>query len=204
MNFLKRNIKKILICLLEILIGILLLINPESFTTGIVIALGVVLVLEGIFCIIGYFRTSPEQAALAGGMVKGLAMLVAGCFLILKPEWLVATFPVFTIIYGIAILLSGLYKVQWFIDSLRLKTGRWLFHLINALLQIVCAVIILANPFASTVALWMFIGISLIVAAIFDVVVLVVSSVSNSSDKTKSGKSGKSEKPENTIEITEQ
>lgn len=173
MDFLKRNMNVILVCLLEALIGILLLVNPEGFTTGIIIALGIVLLISGLMSVIGYFREDPVEASLRAGLVKGLAMLLVGGFFVLRPQWLVSTFPVFTIVYGIIILLGGLYKVQWCADAIRMKTGKWFFHALNALISLICAFVILANPFASTIALWMFIGISLIVEAIFDVIVMI-------------------------------
>ena len=41
MKFLKRNANVILICLFEVLIGILLLVDPIGFTSAIIIAFGV-------------------------------------------------------------------------------------------------------------------------------------------------------------------
>lgn len=170
MKFLKRNFNVILVCLLEVIVGILLLVNPMGFTSVIIVVFGVLLLLEGLCSVIGYFRTPPVEASLRGGLMKGLAMLLAGGFLVLKPKWLIQTIPVLTILYGIAILLGGLYKVQWFADALRMKTGRWFVHALNAVVSLICAFVILANPFASTVVLWMFIGISLIVEAVLDVI----------------------------------
>ena len=44
----------------EILIGILLLINPVGFTSSIIVAFGIVLTIMGIGQIIKYFRTDAE------------------------------------------------------------------------------------------------------------------------------------------------
>ncbi len=170
MNFLKRNLNVILVALFEALIGVLLLVDPVSFTSAIIMVLGVALLIGGVISVIEYFRSEPMEASLRATLAKGLAMLLAGGFLLLRPSWLISTFPVLTILYGLIILLSGLYKVQWFADALRMKTGRWIVHAITAVVSIVCAVVILANPFASTYALWMFIGISLIVEAVLDLI----------------------------------
>lgn len=175
MKFLKRNANVILICLLEALIGVLLVVDPIGFTSGIIIAFGIALSVAGLICTIGYFRTDAVEAALRGTLVKGLALLLAGAFCILKPEWFIVTFPLLTILYGVIILLVGLRKVQWAIDTLRLKIGRWYLPAISAVVSITCAFVILSNPFASTLALWMFTGISLIVESVLDVVVLFFS-----------------------------
>ena len=49
--------------LVEFIIGILLLLNPVGFTSGIIATFGVVLMIMGISSIIKYFRTEPEEAA---------------------------------------------------------------------------------------------------------------------------------------------
>lgn len=174
MRFLKRNSNVILVSLLEAVIGILLLVDPVRFTTAIIFVFGIVLLVGGVLSVIRYFRADPVSASVSGDMVKGLVMLLAGAFLAIRPSWLITTFPVLMILYGIVILVGGLYKAQWFIDALRLKAGKWLFHLINAAVSIVCGFVILANPFASTVVMWMFIGISLVVEAALDVVALII------------------------------
>lgn len=179
MKFLKRNLSVIIVCVLEILIGVLLLVNPKSFTAGIIMAVGIALVVRGIFCVIDYFRDNPVSASLTGSLVKGLAFLIGGIVLITCTRRITrvlnSAFGILAVIYGVVILLAGLYKLQWFADSLRLKSGhgRWIFHLINALLSIIFAVVILLNPFSAVDVMWMFIGISLIVSAVCDLCVLV-------------------------------
>lgn len=163
----------ILLCLFEVIVGILLLIEPVSFTTGIIVAAGVVLAIAGIVSIIRYFRTEPQEAALSRSLANGLICVVAGVFCALKSHWFVATFPVLTIVYGVAILLAGLQKVQLTIDLLRFKRRKWFLAAISAVLSIVCSIVILSSPFASTAALWMFTGISLIVEAVVDLVSMI-------------------------------
>ena len=60
---LKRNLGSVAMSLAEIVVGILLLVNPVGFTSGIIIAFGIVLMLMGISTTIKYFRTEPEEAA---------------------------------------------------------------------------------------------------------------------------------------------
>ena len=173
MKFLKHNANVILLCLFEALIGVLLVVDPIGFTSGIIIAFGIGLLFAGLICVIGYFRSDPIEAALKGELVKGLSMLLAGGFCVLQPTWFIATFPLLTILYGVVILIAGLCKVQWTIDALRLKTGRWFLPAISAAVSIICGFLVLSNPFETTLILWMFTGISLIVEAALDVVVLL-------------------------------
>jgi len=156
--------------LVEVIIGILLLVNPIGFTSGIIIAFGIVLMIMGISKTVKYFRAEPEEAAVSQILVKGLLTLLAGAFCAFNSHWFVATFPVLTLVYGVVILITGITKVQWTIDIIRMKRSKWFWAAISAAISIVCGVVIITSPFSTTAILWMFIGISLIVEAIFDVI----------------------------------
>ena len=167
---LKRNLSSMAMSLVELIIGILLLVNPIGFTSGIIIAFGIVLMIMGISTTIKYFRTEPEEAAVSQILVKGLLMLLAGAFCAFNSHWFIATFPVLTLVYGVVILITGITKVQWTIDIIRMKRSKWFWAAISAAISIVCGVVIITSPFSTTAVLWMFIGISLIVEAVFDMI----------------------------------
>ena len=167
---LKRNLSSMAMSIAEVIIGILLLVNPIGFTSGIIIAFGVVLMIMGIHKTVKYFRTEPEEAAVSQILVKGLLMLLAGAFCAFNSHWFIATFPVLTLVYGVVILITGITKVQWTIDIIRMKRSKWFWAAISAAISIVCGVVIITSPFSTTAVLWMFIGISLIVEAVFDMI----------------------------------
>ncbi len=173
MKYMKQHTGSVIVCLFEILVGILLLVNPVGFTAGIITAGGILLIVVGIASIISYARLDPVAGAASQSLVKGLVALCAGLFCAFKAEWFIITFPVLTLVYGVVILISGLAKVQWTVDILRLKMGKWFLPAISAALSIICAFIIFANPLATTVWLWVFTGVALIVEAIFDIVSMV-------------------------------
>lgn len=172
MSVIKLNIKEIIFCIAELVIGILLLINPVSFTSSIIILLGVSMVAIGILFVYKYFRMSPEQAKKGNMLTWAILLVMVGTFCIVRTDWFVVTFPVLTVLYGILMLVAGVSKVQTMVDMLRLKNNKWFWAGINALVSIVCAVIILWSPFASTALLWIFAGISMIVEAVLDIVTL--------------------------------
>lgn len=167
---LKRSLGGLAMSLAELIIGILLLINPVGFTSGIIVTLGVVMLFWGVGSVIKYFCTKPEKAAADRSLEKGLTTLLAGAFCTFRSHWFLATFPVLTWIYGVVILLIGMKKLQWMADSIRLKRSRWFLAGISAAASILCGIVIITSPFRTTALLWMFIGISLIVEAIFDMV----------------------------------
>ena len=167
---LKRNLSNMAMSLVEVIVGILLLVNPVGLTSGIIVAFGAVMMIAGLFSIIKYFRAEPEEAARSQLLAKGLLMLLAGAFCAFHSHWFIATFPVLTLVYGVVILITGITKIQWTVDILRMKRSKWFWMAISAAISIVCGVVIITSPFSTTAVLWMFIGISLIVEAAFDMI----------------------------------
>ncbi|MGN1307865.1 MAG: HdeD family acid-resistance protein [Faecousia sp.] len=173
MGKIKENFGGIITCIAEALVGILLLVNPVRFTQGIIIALGAIFFVSGIINVIRYFRTEAAQAVLGQQLVKGMLGIICGVFCILNSEWFVATFPVLTILYGIANLIVGLFKVEFTVDAIRCKS-RWGWAAFSAVVTLLFAVIILLNPFRSTIVLWTFTAVTLILEAVFDLIVLII------------------------------
>lgn len=168
------SLKNLIICLVEIIVGILLLLKPVGFTNAIIIAFGFILLLFGISSIVRYFKTEAAEAAVGQYLVKGLSALLSGSFCIFRSGWFLATFPILTIMYGIVMLAGGLWKIQLAADLIRLKKDRWYIAAVSAAVSIICAAVVLGNPFTSTAALWMFTGITLIVEAVIDLVAMIV------------------------------
>ncbi len=174
MKTLKQNGNAIIMCIIEVVVGILLLVNPVGFTAGIIIAAGIALMIDGLLNVIRYFRSSPMEAAAGQLLMRGLIALLAGAFCAFNPEWFIVTFPMIAILYGVAVLIGGLSKVQITMDMLRAKNSKWWWGAISAAISIICAFVMINNPFSSTVALWWFTGISLIVEAVFDMITLIM------------------------------
>lgn len=172
MSIIKMNIKEIIFCVAELVIGILLLINPVSFTSGILVILGVCILATGIMFGYKYFRMDAEQAKKGNMLTFAILLAMIGVFCILRTDWFIATFPILTVLYGILMLVSGVSKIQTMVDMLRLQNNKWFWAGINAAVSIVCAVLILWSPFTSTTLLWIFAGVSLIVEAVLDIITI--------------------------------
>lgn len=173
MNNLNRYAGTLLSCISELLIGILLLINPLGFTSVIIIVLGIVLTILGIISVVTYFRTEPKEASRKNGLANGLLLILLGLFCIFKAEWFIVTFPVLTIFYGILTLISGISKIQWTVDMLRTKQEDWFVTVISTFLTLMFAILILCNPFASTAIHWKFIAVTQIIEAAVDLIIYV-------------------------------
>lgn len=172
----------VVLSLCEIIVGILLLIDPVGFTTGIITCIGLVVAVLGVISIIGYFRSAPGEAALSQSLTRGLLEVIFGLFCVFKSEWFLATFPVLAVLYGVGTLVIGVAKVQLMMDMLRTKQKGWYWTAISAVVSILCAVVILCNPFTTTAVLWTFVAITLIVEAVVDVVVTIFMGKGNTAE----------------------
>lgn len=168
MNFLRKNHTNLILCLAELAVGVLLLVNPEAFTRSIIMALGVAVAVLGVFNIIRYFRTSPAQAAADRRLAYGLGQLALGLFCLIQSSWLVGLFPVLTRLYGAGVLVLALFRVQQFVDVRRLGLGKGLITGISALITLLYAALILFIPEIT----WIFIGVMLLVEAVMDMLIL--------------------------------
>ena len=173
----RRISGKLIICACEAAVGVILLVNPEGFTKIMVTAAGILFCVLGALAGIRYFRTEPEDAALTQDLTKGLVALSVGFFLIYRADWIMNSFMPVTVFYGIAALLTGVVKLQWTVDMIRLKRGLWQSSAIAAVLSIIVAVIVFASPFKARKTLWTVTAIVLIVAAIVDGVAAVTSQI---------------------------
>ncbi len=175
--------QNLVLCILEIIIGILLLINPVGFTRGILIVLGIFLIIQGAVNVIKYFRANPQEAAQGNGLSAGLLLLLIGFFFALRSDWFIDVFPLLTVFYGVLNLVTGAGKIQWAVNMLRMKKKYWYISLISAMLTVLFAVIILANPFTTTAILWKFTGVVLIVEAVIDALTFITNVLPFKEDK---------------------
>lgn len=161
------------LCIAELLVGILLLIDQAGFTQAIIALLGVFLVVKGVMNIIGYFRESQRVAAEGQLLSSGLLFASAGLFCVLRSDWFIKVFPILTMFYGVLILISAFQKIQWTVDLLRMGASRWYIALLSAVCSLVLSLVVLTNLIATTALMWMFIGILLIVEAALDILTLI-------------------------------
>lgn len=170
MNILfRKNLPNLFLCLGELAVGFLLLVNPEGFTQAIIMALGAAVAVLGVFNIIRYFRTNPVQAATERRLAYGLGQLSLGAFFLMKADWLVGLFPVLTRLYGAAVLVLALFRIQQFVDVRRLGLAKGLISGASALFTLLYAAMVLFIPETT----WMFIGIMLLLEAGMDLLILI-------------------------------
>ena len=169
----KNNIVNLILSIGELIIGIILLITPLWFTKTIIILVGLFLLILGISNIIDYFKTDITEAIQEKKLLTGLVILTVGIFSTFYAGWLINKIHVLTIIYGVIILFLALRKVEWTINSIRLKRKYCYIILINSIISLMFSIIILNNPFNASF-LWKLTGVILILEAFFDFMTIIL------------------------------
>ena len=183
MGKLKAMSGKLILCACELAVGIVLLTEPESFTKLVVTAASILFCILGAFSAVNYFRTDPEEAAMSQQLIHGLVALCLGVLLVYKADWIVNSFMPVTLFYGVAALLTGIVKLQWTVDMLRLRRGMWQTTAVASALSLILAAIVFASPFRVRDTLWTFTAIALIVLGVVDGVSAVLSQMDRSASK---------------------
>ena len=166
-NF-KRRVPTLGLCIVELIIGVLLLINPTGFTRAIIILAGLILLAVGLIKAIPYFTNSNE--ATKSEMISGVVEAVIGLFLILCSGWIISLINLLTTLFGIAVVVVGVSKIAQMRNMSKMGFGNTKVMALSAVVTIICGVLIVINPFDGVSTIWIFLGITLIVEAVLDLI----------------------------------
>ncbi|MBQ7445647.1 MAG: DUF308 domain-containing protein [Clostridia bacterium] len=179
MKKLRSILPIILIILFELALGIVLLIKPTEFTELVLRVFGIVLLALGAFYIIRFIvmKIKKEDASIIP-VIIGVVALGIGIFCTFWPGVLMEAFTkTISVIYGFMLIISGIFKINLFIDSKRAGLADSTISLLSAIFSLVIGVgiIILAfiNPIDVAKTYLIISGISLILSAAFDTVAVI-------------------------------
>ena len=142
-----------------IILGLMLLIMPETSLLWICYAFGIVVLMTGAVCLLQYARLRGTGFTAPFMLVGGVITVGLGIFTLLKPEVVASFLP---IVFGLFILVDGCSRIGSAIDLAKRKGQKWWVLLLLSLLSIVLGVLLLVNPFDAMVSVVMLCGVLLI------------------------------------------
>lgn len=162
-----ENIKKKLLAvniwsLILLIVGIFLLVRPESTLFMICRLLGVAMIVIGALLIASYINMRGEPVA-AGALAGGVILAVFGIFITARPDVIAA----FAGILFAVILIS--YACGQFVEMSTLRTfhdDRWYLCLIGGIVTLILGIVFLFHPMRLTAVLVQVAGAAMIYAAI--------------------------------------
>ena len=162
----KYNRSSIITSILMIIVAILLITKPIKTMEWIVVLISGIIIIDGIFDFIYYFRSDKETKLYSFGLVEGLLEILAGILIILNKDILIAFLP---LILGIWIVLKNIIKIQLAIN-LKQISNSWYLLLILAILSLLLGILIILNPFGSIIAISLLSGIFLLMTEIVNLI----------------------------------
>lgn len=150
-----------------LLLGLLLFFKSGATLIGISYLVGGVLIALGVIAIINFLRNSSKDIFVELNIVYGIVSIVAGIFLVTVPEFIGSIIP---IVVGIAVIISSSFKIQQALVLKNLGSKYFAPSIIMAIMCLICGVVILFNPFTSTVVVTQIIGLFMIIYAVLDII----------------------------------
>ena len=151
--------------------GILLLMRPALFTDLSVWFLTALLACLAVYWAVRYFRSTPEEGAKSYDLAEALLALSLSLVLFLRRDLFDAALPM---LWGALLVVGGFLLLQTAVDFLRMKvTVGWL-QLGGALVALALGALALMRPTFLAERMPLYIGVSLIVVAAFNLMNLIL------------------------------
>ena len=147
-DFIKKyGRNSILISVLLIILSLFLIFSPTTSLNVIMIAIGVILAVNGIFHSIAYFSGPKELKMFSFELTEGVLSLIIGIIFIFNPS-IINTF--LSLIIGAWIILKSITSIQLSLN-IRESTSNWILMLVVSIVTLFLGIIMLFNPFAANI-----------------------------------------------------
>lgn len=166
MNSLKRTkLAYSILSIVLIVIGIYLIIRPQTAMLTVCRVLGVVLMFYGIIRLLGYFSHDMYQLAFQFDLAMGIFSLVAGCIFLFRTEWIAELIPAFI---GVIVLIDAVFKIQTSLDAKKFGISKWWLILILAVIAGALGAMLLVIPLKVVEFVMVLIGINLVIDGVLN------------------------------------
>ena len=166
---LKKNM--ILLAVFYLVLGIILVLFPEGSGYAICYLIGGLTIIYGIFHLVLYQRTKSPFVTYRYDLVQGIIGLAIGIYVMIVPEILIETLPV---VLGVMVMIDSIVKIQNAWDLKRMGYDRWWLVMIGALVTLVFGLLMVFYPFTVYLSVIVFVGISLIVNGVSDLITIFI------------------------------
>ena len=128
-----------LLSIAYIVIGMMLLVMPQTSLLWICYAFGAVVLITGIVCLVQYARIRGTGFTAPFMLVGGVITACIGVFTLARPQVVASFLPV---VFGIFIVVDGLSRVGTAIDLAKRKGQKWWLLLLLSLVSVALGVVL--------------------------------------------------------------
>lgn len=166
----KRTTTSIIISsVIAFIIGLVMAIVPNISLQVFGITFGIYVIVHGFALIILDFMAHNIYIPFYG-IVAGILSIIVGLVMVAMPNVLST---IFTIALGIWIILSSVNIISISI-AVRKGVSNWYLWLLLGIIDLICGIIILFNPFASSISIVMLGGIIIMIHSVISIVDMIM------------------------------
>lgn len=151
-----------------IVLGIVVLVWPGITVTAIVYLFGAIFALSGIASLVGYGRMSSQSYKSPAVLTSGIFMCVLALVVFIFPQ-AVASF--ISLILGIVLVLCGVVSAVRAVELRTLGGSSWIIALVIGAMVAIGGIVIVANPFETTLMFIYVLGALMILNGVGDLVI---------------------------------
>ena len=159
------SVSFVLLSILYVALGLVLLVWPVTVMDVLCYLTGGILLLYGVFAIVGFCRAETRTAGSFLALLLGIVAAAVGAVLLLQPALFQS---ILTIILGIYILIDGLLNLMRALELRRMEHGGWTVHLVLSLITVALGLVVVFRPMLAGAALVQLIGASLVYSGAAD------------------------------------
>lgn len=160
---LERN--SIITSILLIMLALGLIFKPAELIIILIRIFGIILSGMGIIHIIAYYNVGIEFELFRYNLIQGIVEVCAGVYFIFRSIVIQNIFP---IVIGIWIIYQSALKFQLSFNLKNIDEKEWIPILITAICSLVLGMIIICNPFESSIAITTIGGVVLLISEILN------------------------------------
>ena len=158
-SFKKLFLMSILSSIFFIIVGLFLIMKPDTTMAIISYAIGSLIMVSGTIFLIKYFTNRNGYTMLSGELILGVICVIVG-----------ALASVIHFILGMWIIISSVTKIQYAFQLKAYNNKAWIPTMILAAITFIWGLLLLFDPFEGAMLITQIIGMFILVYAILDLV----------------------------------
>ncbi|MDE6799155.1 MAG: DUF308 domain-containing protein [Phocaeicola sp.] len=151
-------------CICALVIGVLLVVWPEAAIVYLVVTIGVLFLVPGLFSVFGYLVRGRRNEAMFP--VIGLGSLLFGVWLMVMPAFFVSSLMY---VLGAVLVLAGISQIVN-LSAARTWTVVPAAFFVVPVLVLTAGIVVLFNPFTAATVPFLVLGVSGIVYGVSDLI----------------------------------
>ena len=148
-----------------LVLGIIMVVRPDSSLALICRALGILTALFGAVRIVQYFVRAPQGIGQRYDLAGGLFCLLIAALLIWRAKEIVA---ILSVVVGIFILIDSVFKLQVAFDARRTGVASWIMMMVLACVSLLLGILLVFDTFKGQAVISVIMGAALIYEAVAD------------------------------------